>query len=472
MSLRDHPAAPPDQATSARPADVDRRFLALVVDRVVGWGLVAASTWACWRFLVDEGSALLGWTLAAVVAGLVGLGFAVGTGLRGITPGKALLGLRVVKEGSGTPIGVGAAVLRGLILLAATLPLGFGLVMVAWSAVTDSGRQRRGFHDVITGSVVLDVRPEPVEDEAEEDDAPRHVVNLTAMRLRPAPAPTPARRPADDPARQAAVQQNAAAVPPAPGRPAGPQTPAQPQQQPQQPASQPAWQQRPGQQPGQRPAPSQPQRPTQQTYRPPTQQAAPQPPAAPQQAAPQPPATPQQGTPQRPSAPPVAPPAPGGRRRREEPATPSQRPAAPQQRQPAPPSTSPHQVRPAAGPPPSDATRAGGPIRTWRVTFDSGESFVVTGLALVGRKPEARQGENAAHVVPLSSTDMSVSKTHAQLHLSPEGALVVMDRGSTNGSYLHRGGVARELTPGRAATLLDGDLVRFGDREMRVSREG
>jgi len=46
-----------------------------------------------------------------------------------------------------------------------------------------------------------------------------------------------------------------------------------------------------------------------------------------------------------------------------------------------------------------------------------------------------------------------------------------MDRGSTNGSILIRQGVTRELSPGKPATLLDGDRVLFGDREMTVSRE-
>ncbi|HEY1134218.1 MAG TPA: FHA domain-containing protein, partial [Nocardioides sp.] len=119
-----------------------------------------------------------------------------------------------------------------------------------------------------------------------------------------------------------------------------------------------------------------------------------------------------------------------------------------------------------------DSTRVGQALARWRVTFDSGETFVVSGLGLVGRKPDARAGEQVAHLVPLQSTDMSLSKTHAQFHLSAEGSLVVMDRGSTNGSFINRGGVARELTAGRAATLVDGDVVRFGDREMRVTREG
>ncbi|MBC9735631.1 FHA domain-containing protein, partial [Nocardioides marmotae] len=111
-----------------------------------------------------------------------------------------------------------------------------------------------------------------------------------------------------------------------------------------------------------------------------------------------------------------------------------------------------------------------GPAR-WRVAFDSGESFVVEGLALVGRRPEARQGEPVRHVVPLRSSDMSLSKTHAQLQVAADGVLVVMDRGSTNGSILVRQGVSRPLSAGKPTTLLAGDVVRFGDRQMTVARE-
>ncbi len=92
------------------------------------------------------------------------------------------------------------------------------------------------------------------------------------------------------------------------------------------------------------------------------------------------------------------------------------------------------------------------------------------GLALVGRRPEGRPGEAVRHLVPLRSTDMSVSKTHAQFQVVPDGALVVMDRGSTNGSVLVRHGVARALSPGRPTTLVEGDRVRFGDREMVVEK--
>lgn len=123
-------------------------------------------------------------------------------------------------------------------------------------------------------------------------------------------------------------------------------------------------------------------------------------------------------------------------------------------------------VRPSPGP----AGPAPAPPR-WRVGFDSGESLVVEELVLVGRGPEPRADERPGRLLPLPSSDLSLSKTHAQLQVAADGALVVMDRGSTNGSLLIRQGVARSLPAGRATTLLDGDRLRLGDREMRVARE-
>ena len=67
---------------------------------------------------------------------------------------------------------------------------------------------------------------------------------------------------------------------------------------------------------------------------------------------------------------------------------------------------------------------------------------------------------------------MSLSKTHAQFQVVPDGALVVMDRGSTNGSVLVRGGLYKRLEGGKPSTLKHGDRVRFGDREMTVARLG
>jgi pSer/pThr/pTyr-binding forkhead associated (FHA) protein len=72
--------------------------------------------------------------------------------------------------------------------------------------------------------------------------------------------------------------------------------------------------------------------------------------------------------------------------------------------------------------------------------------------------------------VALPSADRSVSAIHAQVVVAPDGALVVTDRHSTNGTTLVRQGLPRTLTPGRGATLVAGDVVHFGDRTMTVVR--
>lgn len=385
------------------PAELDRRFSAFVLDRTIGWGIAAGIGLAVWRFAArDEVWIALASFLGAVI--LIGLVTAVVVGTTGLTPGKAVVGLRVVRRTTGRPIGVGPAIGRSLALGTAGIPtVGMGLATLAWTAAADPTRQRRALHDQIGDAVVVDVRPMPVATD-EVDDRPQQIVNLTAMRLVPVPAPesipvpppmpmpTPVAAPAPVPApvpAPAPVVARAPAAAPAPVR----QAPA----------------------PVPTPAPA-------------------------------------------PVQPPVAAPAPGSHRAA---------PAAPPVRQaPAPvasqaPTTVPSPVAPVAAAPPTSR---------WRVSFDSGEAFVVEGLALVGRRPEPRPGEPVRHVVPLRSSDMSLSKTHAQFLVAPDGALVVMDRGSTNGSFVVRGGMSKSLTPGRPSTLLAGDVVRFGDRMMKVER--
>jgi uncharacterized RDD family membrane protein YckC len=306
-------------------ADLDRRFYAFVIDRIVVWAVFSVAATAAWRSFLSEGRPWEGLALIAGVVLPVLLVLAAVLGTTGVSPGKALLGVRVVHHGTGTPLGFPRALLRNLVLEVATLPtFGLGVATLAWTALMDPGGQRRGWHDQITQAVALDVRPVAATVDDEVAEGPRHIVNLTAMRLVPAPQAPPVPAPAHTPA-------------------------------------------------------------------------------------------------------PVPTPTPA----------------------------------PAAAP---------APVPTgWRVTFDTGESFSVEGLGLVGRGPQGRAGEPVRHLVPLRSHDMSLSKTHAQFHLARDGALVVMDRGSTNGSVLIRQGMTRDLTAGKPATLLNGDRVRFGDREMLVS---
>ncbi len=352
---------PPVPSPTYPVAELDRRFYAFALDRALAWGLyllAAALGWWAW----GRDGLLYTVLLVCGLAVLVTLGSGVLVGTRGATPGKSLVGLRVVHHGSGTTIGAGPGLVRALVLGVATLPtLGFGLAALAWTALADGRGHRRGWHDHRAGSVVVDVRPVVVVDEVEVE-APRHVVNLTAMRLVPAPPQPEVPRPLR-------------------------------------------------------------------------------------------PATPGSGTP-------VA--------RAPEPApapTPAPTPApAPRFEGADDPGRTVARRNPAGAVPGPSAVR-------WRVSFDTGESFVVEGLTLVGRRPEPGHGEGVRHVVALPSSDMSLSKTHAQFGPMPDGALAVMDRGSTNGSLLLRQGVTRELTAGKPTTLIAGDRVRFGDREMTVQRE-
>jgi uncharacterized RDD family membrane protein YckC len=362
-------------------AQLERRFVAFAVDRLLAWGLLAAVGVGTALFVSDDVWTVVGAVAVAMV--LVWLVLAIVLGVSGTSPGKAMTGLRVVHHGTGTPIGVGPALLRSFVLGASGLPtFGIGVATLAWTAVEDRGRQRRGWHDHLTDTVVVDVRPvaEVADDGA--DDGPRHIVNLTAMRLVPAPPVEVVKTPERS---EHSVRRQ-----PLPAELAQP--------------------------PAAVPAPP---------HAPPHQ--------APQQAAQQ----SMQPWPQQPS--PAAPP--------------PQWQQLPQRQQPAPTRT-----------PATSAAR-------WRVHFDNGESFVIAGLALVGRRPEARSGESVAHLIPLASADMSVSKTHAQFGPASDGTIVVMDRGSTNGTVLVRQGVSRQLAPGKPAALVDGDKVVYGDREMTISRE-
>src|SRR4051794_37724496 len=174
-------------------AGADRRFYAFVIDRIIAWGIFAGEAYVAYVTLIEPGHL---WTGIGAIAGtvlLVGLITSLLVGLYGLTPGKAMVGLRVLSAEDARPIGVPRAVLRTFLLGAATLPtLGFGVAALAWTAMVDPSGWRRGWHDLVTRTVVVDGRPRAAAEEP-QDEAPRQVVNLTAMRLVPA-SPTPPRR--------------------------------------------------------------------------------------------------------------------------------------------------------------------------------------------------------------------------------------------------------------------------------------
>lgn len=72
------------------------------------------------------------------------------TGWEGQTPGKRLMGLRVVTK-SGGPVSYGRALLRYIGYFVSFFFLGLGFIMIAFD------RNKRGFHDFIAGTCVIKV---------------------------------------------------------------------------------------------------------------------------------------------------------------------------------------------------------------------------------------------------------------------------------------------------------------------------
>ncbi|HJR07264.1 MAG TPA: FHA domain-containing protein [Pyrinomonadaceae bacterium] len=67
----------------------------------------------------------------------------------------------------------------------------------------------------------------------------------------------------------------------------------------------------------------------------------------------------------------------------------------------------------------------------------------------------------------LSLAHPSVSKIHAALVMNREGTLLVSDTGSVNGTYIN----GRRINYGEARQLEDGDVVAFGDVEVRLRKQ-
>jgi FHA domain-containing protein len=67
----------------------------------------------------------------------------------------------------------------------------------------------------------------------------------------------------------------------------------------------------------------------------------------------------------------------------------------------------------------------------------------------------------------LTLNDGSVSKIHAALLMTAEGTLLVADTGSTNGTFIN----GRRIAYGESRLLEDGDVVGFGDVEVRLRKQ-
>lgn len=116
-------------------------------------------------------------------------------------------------------------------------------------------------------------------------------------------------------------------------------------------------------------------------------------------------------------------------------------------------------------------SEAPGPRRRGRMgglalRLDTGETIPVTAPILLGRDPDAA-AHPGARAVPLTDTTRTLSKTHALVQ-PVAGGLEIIDRRSTNGCGVIRGGIETELVSGGSATVAEGDAIRLGDRTADV----
>jgi hypothetical protein len=88
-------------------------------------------------------------------------------------------------------------------------------------------------------------------------------------------------------------------------------------------------------------------------------------------------------------------------------------------------------------------------------------------LALIFKPGGKRLNVGRASDNELMLNDTSVSKIHAALLMTSEGTILVADTGSTNGTFIN----GRRISYGESRLIEDGDVVGFGDVEVRLRKE-
>jgi uncharacterized RDD family membrane protein YckC len=154
-------------------AGLASRAAAMIVDVVViaatfyGGLALAALTVQVLRFHHLDATAVPAPVASIMLAGWTALYFWAGWWTVGKTVGKAILGLRVVRQGGG-PVSWSRSLARVGGYVVSIVAIGLGFI---WVAVD---RRRRGWHDILAGTrVVYDWHPHgvPVRDADPEPDA-------------------------------------------------------------------------------------------------------------------------------------------------------------------------------------------------------------------------------------------------------------------------------------------------------------
>lgn len=143
------------------PAGFWIRFLAYLIDSII-LSLLMAVIWAPSVFITIR-AATSGEAPGALAAILPFLSFLLGTAAalgyilwfwanRGATPGKKMLGLKIVREDGEEPIGWGTAFMRLVGYMVSGFVLYIGFLMIAFNP------EKKGLHDMIAKTRVLKIR--------------------------------------------------------------------------------------------------------------------------------------------------------------------------------------------------------------------------------------------------------------------------------------------------------------------------
>jgi uncharacterized RDD family membrane protein YckC len=154
---------PPERIAGPAPgvefADFGPRLVAYLVDILIvtavvivgtiSWAVVAAATGGITGSGMDAFAGV--WlTVMVVVVSVIGLAYFPFFWARfGATPGMKMMNLRVVRDADGGPISTGQAILRlvGYWVSGLVLYLGYIWILI--------DKRRRGWHDLIAGTVVI-----------------------------------------------------------------------------------------------------------------------------------------------------------------------------------------------------------------------------------------------------------------------------------------------------------------------------
>ncbi len=115
------------------------------------------------------------------------------------------------------------------------------------------------------------------------------------------------------------------------------------------------------------------------------------------------------------------------------------------------------------------SARSGQPPAAHALRLPDGQLLEVAGVVLLGRQPAAHADHPGATLVRLDDQTRSISRTHLALGCGADGALWVRDLNSGNGTLIvDQRGVATEAPPGVPLYLVPGSRLVVGGLTLQV----